>query len=69
MSGPWLYSAVDQALASETNPIQKSGRPASNNAAKSPIPVMFTGWREMRLKEVLSVIYVHEYLNYRPQLT
>jgi len=42
MSGPWLYSAVDQARANETCPIQKMGSETRIRSTKSTKPAGFT---------------------------
>src|SRR6056297_1316944 len=43
MSGPWLYSAVDQAWASETKPIQKIGIEPANSSVNQKSPAGLTG--------------------------
>src|SRR6056297_3469905 len=43
MSGPWLYSAVDQAWASETKPIQKIGIDPASRSVNQKSPAGLTG--------------------------
>src|SRR6056297_1990547 len=42
MSGPWLYSGVDQASASETKPIQKIGIDPSSSSMSHASPAGFS---------------------------
>ena len=42
MSGPWLYSGVDQAWASETNPIQKIGTEPARRSTNHRRPGVFS---------------------------
>src|SRR5690606_12612289 len=41
ISGPWLYSGVDQARASETMPIQNTGTEPRTRSANQKIPAVF----------------------------
>jgi len=44
MSGPWLYSAVDQACARDTNPIQKIGIDPTKSSVNHNTPPKLSGW-------------------------